>query len=82
MVDPEKIPYKKGTLAYNLMVDDWSDLTAAQIAEVLDVPYTSILSVTSKIRRETGYIVPYVRLQTNGKPLVQNETQRKDEIYE
>jgi hypothetical protein len=35
MVAPDKIPYKKGTLAYNLMVDDWSDLTSVQIAEVL-----------------------------------------------
>ena len=71
MVEPDKIPYKKGGLAYNLMVDDWSDLTAAQIAEVLGCPGQSVRATILNIYKKTGYQVPYVKLGSRGKPLKQ-----------
>lgn len=59
MVEPDKIQYKKGSLAYNLMVDDWSDLTTVQIAEVLDCTDSSIRYAIQRIRERTGYCVPH-----------------------
>lgn len=73
MLPPEKIPYKKGTLAYNLMVCDWSDLTAAQIAEVLGCTSKSVTSTICNIRLKTGYIVPYVRLRNRSKAKEENQ---------
>ncbi len=77
MVEPGKIPYKKGSLAYNLMVDDWSDLTAAQIAEVLGYSGQSVSSTIRSIRKKTGYQVPYVKLGSRGKPLKQPEEENQ-----
>ncbi len=72
MLPPEKIPYKKGTLAYNLMVDDWSDLTAAQIAEVLGLSGQSVKTAIQRIRKKTGYQIPYVKLK-RGRPKKENQ---------
>ena len=77
MVEPDKIPYKKGTLAYNLIVDDWSDLTAVQIAEVLGCPAQSVRTTILNIRKRTGYQVPYVKLGSCGKPLKQPEEENQ-----
>lgn len=78
MVEPDKIPYKKGSLAYNLMVDDWSDLTAAQIAEVLGSTRQSIMSTIPNIYRETGYRIPYVKLRP-GRPRKQPEEEKHEQ---
>ena len=58
MIKPEN-PYEKGTLSWNLMEDDWSDLTVRQIAEVLDVQPSSIYCALKRIQRRTGYAVPH-----------------------
>jgi len=72
MVEPDKIPYEKGTLAYNLMVDDWSDLTATQVAEVLGRPVQSVSTTICHIRKKTGYQIPYVKLK-RGRPKKENQ---------
>lgn len=58
MVKPEN-PYEKGTLSWNLMEDDWSDLTVRQIAEVLDVMPGSVYGALKRIQQRTGYAVPH-----------------------
>lgn len=52
--------YKKGTVAWALMNDDWSDLTPNQIAEVLDVRPDSIHSTLCRLRKE-GIEIQYTR---------------------
>lgn len=58
MVKPEN-PYEKGSLSWNLMEGDWSDLTVRQIAEVLDVTPGGVYSALKRIRYRTGYAVPH-----------------------
>ena len=55
-----KNPYKKGTIVWNLLEGDWADLTAGQIAEVLDTTRASIHAALYRIKRETGYTVPHM----------------------
>lgn len=50
--------FKKGTLAWSLMNDDWSDLTISQIAEVLGVSRTTIDTVLYRLRSE-GITIAY-----------------------
>lgn len=52
---------KKGTLMYALASCDWSDLTSAQIAEVLDVEVHQITSAIARLKKEYGIIVKYKR---------------------
>lgn len=59
--------YRKGSIAYALYTDDWSDLNINQISEVLDVLPQQIHSEMSRIKKETGYIVPYVKLSAGRK---------------
>ena len=59
MTKPEN-PYRKGTILWNLMEGDWADLTAGQIAEVLDTTRASIHSALSRIKREHSYTVPHM----------------------
>lgn len=79
MVEPDKIPYRKGSLAYNLMVDDWSDLTTVQIAEVLGSTRQSITSTIQNIYRKTGYRIPHVKMDSRGKPLEQPKEEKHEQ---
>lgn len=54
-------PYRKGSLIWSVMEGDWEDLTARQIAEVLDSTPGSVRNCIQRIKRETGYDVPHVR---------------------
>lgn len=53
-------PYKKGSTIWAVMEGDWEDLTARQIAEVLDVKYSTVRHYITRIRRQTGYSVPHI----------------------
>lgn len=55
-------PYPPRSMIWALMAEDWSDLTAEQIAEVFNVSRSYVYAQIRQIRRETGYCVPYVRL--------------------
>lgn len=55
-----KNPYRKGTIVWSLFEGDWSDLTAAQIADVLDTTRDCIHAALCRIKRETGYTVPHM----------------------
>lgn len=59
MTKPEN-PYRKGSIVWNLMEGDWADLTAGQIAEVLDTTRASIHAALCRIKAETGYTVPHM----------------------
>lgn len=48
--------FKKGSLAWSLMNDDWSDLTISQIAEVLGASRSTIDTTLSRLRKEGIYI--------------------------
>ena len=54
-----KNPYRKHTLLWSLMECDWSDLTMDQIAEVLYTTPHQVSSYCARIKKKTGYIVPY-----------------------
>ena len=54
-----KNPYRKNTLLWSLMECDWSDLTMDQIAEVLYTTPHQVSSYCARIKKKTGYIVPY-----------------------
>jgi hypothetical protein len=60
MQKPEN-PFRPRSNIWALMEEDWSDLTASQIAEVLDTTTEHIYSTMRRITRETGYRVPYKR---------------------
>lgn len=62
--DKPKNPYQKGTLIWSVMEGDWEDLTVTQIAEVLGTTPDNIGAYTSRIKRETGYVVPRLRGKT------------------
>ena len=52
-------PFKPNTVAWKLLEDNWSDLTARQIAEVLDVQPDTVYKAIRTIRKKTGYEVPH-----------------------
>lgn len=54
-------PYKHRSLTWALLEEDWSDLTANEIAEVFGTSRSTIYSCIRRIRVETGYEVQYVR---------------------
>lgn len=53
-------PFRKGSIIWSVMEGDWEDLTVRQIAEVLGTGPGNIYCCLSKIKTETGYIVPRV----------------------
>lgn len=53
-------PYKKGSTIWKVMEGDWEDLTVRQIAEVLDVKYSTVRTCITRIKRQTGYDVPHI----------------------
>ena len=55
-------PYRKGSIIWSVMEGEWGDLTANQIAEVLDTTRNTVCSMISKIRKDTGWAVPHKRL--------------------
>ena len=59
--DP-KNPYRPGTMIAALYEEDFSDLTAKQIAEVFDVDVSYIYKAALRIKRETGRQVNYLRM--------------------
>lgn len=61
MEKPEN-PFRKNTLVWSVMEGDWEDRTIAQIAEVLDTDVEYIRDLIKKIKKKTGYAVPYVKL--------------------
>lgn len=50
--------HKKGTVAWSLMNDDWSDLTVKQIAEVLGVAYDTVWGAIYRLKQD-GIIIPH-----------------------
>lgn len=52
-------PFQRGSLSWNLMEGDWSDLTVREIAEVLDLIPNSVYSAITRIKNRTGYEVPH-----------------------
>lgn len=57
-----KNPYKRGTLIWALLEDDWSDLNVYQIAETLGYKPNSVRCAMYEILKDTGYRVQYARL--------------------
>lgn len=95
MNKPEN-PYKENTISGRLYNEDWSDKTKRQIADILHTNEKYISNCMSEIKSETGYCVPYIRLN-NGcrgqrneqdvhslpvyvKKAQETETRRKTEI--
>lgn len=54
-------PYQKGSIARELLLGDWADLTIDEIAAALHSTYNNISTAIARIKRETGYIVPHRR---------------------
>lgn len=64
-----KNPYKERTMIWALYEEDYSDLTASQIADVFGTTKEYVNQAMRRIKRETGYVVPYVRLSPQGRPI-------------
>lgn len=60
-------PYRPGSIIWSIMEGDWEDLTASQIAEVMDCSLSTVETYLSQIRRETGYSVPHTQ-RKRGRP--------------
>lgn len=60
-MDKPMNPYRKGSLIWSIMEGDWEDLTVDQIAEVLDRDPLIVARAIYRIKKETGYQIPYVR---------------------
>lgn len=56
-------PYQRGTIARELMLWDWSNMTIDEIAAALHSTYNNVSTTIAKIKKETGYIVPHRRKQ-------------------
>lgn len=51
-------PYQRGTILWSVYEGDWEDLTVRQIAEVLGCNRHTVDNYLSRIKRDTGYVVP------------------------
>lgn len=60
MSKPEN-PFKKGSVIWSVMEGDWEDLSKEQIGEVLVTSEARISEAIYKIKKKTGYEVPYKR---------------------
>ena len=60
-------PFRKGSMCWALMEEDWSDLTVKQVAEVFGVGTGTVEAALTRIRRKTGYEVPLVRTRKGKK---------------
>lgn len=54
-----KNPFRKDTLAWQLMEGDWEDLTVPQIAEVLAADVETVRTTIHRVKKEASYTVPY-----------------------
>lgn len=58
----------KTSILWSVFEGDWEDLTAGQIAQVLDTTPKLINTYISRIKRETGYTVPRLKGRPGRKP--------------
>ena len=47
-------PFKYRSMAWALYMEDFSDLTSEQLAEVFDVPLSKVYNTLSYIKKKTG----------------------------
>ncbi len=59
-MDVYENPFKKRSISWALMEEDFSDLTLEEIAEIFGTNHYSIAETIRHIYRKTGYKVPYV----------------------
>lgn len=53
-------PYNPKSLRGALFLEDWSDLTVMQIAEVMNKDVKTVYQAIRDIRERTGYQVPHL----------------------
>lgn len=58
---------KKISILWSVFEGDWEDLTVPQIADVLNVAPSYISECIYRIKRDTGYIVPYIKRKAGQK---------------
>ena len=58
---------KKISVLWSVFEGDWEDLTVPQIADVLNAAPSHISAYIYRIKRDTGYIVPYVKRKAGRK---------------
>lgn len=56
-------PYRPRSMMWALCEEDWSDLTVSEIAEVFSTTPVTVYSSILKIKKATGYNVPYKRIR-------------------
>lgn len=67
MEQKPKNPFRPKSMSWALYEEDWSDLTIKQIAEVFEKTPEQIYTLVTKIKRVTGYSVPYVHIKPGPK---------------
>ena len=68
MSEQREIPFRKGSVAYQVMLGSlqggeeggWADLSTHEIAEVLGVTTQEVRNSFTVIKRKTGYSVPHL----------------------
>lgn len=56
-------PFRYRSMAWALYMEDFSDLTSEQIAEVFDVPLSKVFNTLSYIKKKTGKKVKYKKVR-------------------
>lgn len=54
-------PFKKGTIARDVLDGDWAGMSIDEIAATLHTTYSTITTILRDIKRKTGYVVPHGR---------------------
>lgn len=59
----ENNPYRPRSMLWALVEEDFSDLAVKQIAEIFDTDEKVIYQAMTRIKRETGMQVKYLRIR-------------------
>lgn len=59
----ENNPYRPRSMLWALVEEDFSDLTVRQIAEIFDTDERVIYQAMTRIKKETGLRIKYLRIR-------------------
>lgn len=76
----ENNPYKPRSMLWALVEEDFSDLTVAQIAEVFDADMHTVYTYLSRIKRETGFVVPYRHIRRRHRKHKKRRYKKEDQL--
>lgn len=69
--DRPKVSFRPGSLIEKIFNGDWRDKTCKMIAEELHTREQQVRHCVWRIKKITGWVVPYIRLDAHGRPIKQ-----------